>query len=782
MESKLNNLPPVSDFDSAYMLAQQAHENGFRGSTFLELWIWIKQRLDLIGLDNTAGLPEEFPAPGSTLSADSKGQWTVLTPGTYNKVTSGTIVVDENQFAFAQYDGVDYNNVRIVDLPDNSGRVPNWEEGMYDKDHVVTVDGVIYRAKEQTNEEPPSDKWEAIGGGDNPYVKEDFPVSYDTFEYRSANRLALIKRITSEKVGLEISITNPDYLFAVDIYKPLSNTKLYSSGWVDGSHTILEKGDIDILVRRRNQNDIPVDLDLDLLGLKTTLLRDYIEELNKELRFDKMLIQGVLKPDSKYFEFGRVNPNTGRDLDNTNVAIRSKNFLDFGEMLLEFRAFDNVRFAVYEQDGDLVTDSGWQTSGYQQYITKPIRIRAEKYPASEIEELDELGYEILTTIKTTEGRVDKIEKVSKEYTYAKNRPSINIIAHMGSHIFGAPKNSLDAYIMSARLGYKYVETDLQVTEDGEFVINHDSTMNAAFTNLDGSALDGTVGIGNNTLQYLRDNFIYNTSIERYKKPIATLSEFLKVCQLYGLVPLLELKGGYNSEYDENLLQEIRRYLKDDEIYIMSFTLNLLKSLRKKTNIQLLLLHSNASVGVDVALENDLVPNVSFENLKEIDVKKVNDKHSHIKAWTVKLQTDYNRMLGMGVTDITTDHLSPELDKYTYHSGLEFADFELDNATVSGGILSISEGGSAKLKIAENSSGNFLFNAHIPFSGEARVAISRGATEVNSGNYSSQELSGYLKINYISNHGNGDYYIIIKNTSIADLKVEGVDLKFKEVII
>lgn len=118
MESKLNNLPPVSDFESAYMLAQQAHENGFRGSTFLELWIWIKQRLDLIGLDNTAGLPEEFPAPGSTLSADSKGQWTVLTPGAYNKMTSGTIVVGENQFAFAQYDGVDYNNVRIVDFPE----------------------------------------------------------------------------------------------------------------------------------------------------------------------------------------------------------------------------------------------------------------------------------------------------------------------------------------------------------------------------------------------------------------------------------------------------------------------------------------------------------------------------------------------------------------------------------------------------------------------------------------------------------------------------------------
>lgn len=118
MDAKLNQLAKITDFDTAYVLAQQAHEEGFRGSTFVDLYRWLQTKIDLTGLSNTAGLPDPLPAPGTTLSATNENEWTILTPGVYNKMTTGTIEVADNEFAFAQFDGVDFNKVQKVNFLD----------------------------------------------------------------------------------------------------------------------------------------------------------------------------------------------------------------------------------------------------------------------------------------------------------------------------------------------------------------------------------------------------------------------------------------------------------------------------------------------------------------------------------------------------------------------------------------------------------------------------------------------------------------------------------------
>lgn len=117
MDSNLNQLAPITDFEKAYVLAQQAHEMGFRGATFPELYIWMKGQLDLTGLSNTAGLPEEFPEPGTTLVGTNALDWTILGPGTYNKILSGTITIANDEFGFTQFDGTDFNRTLKVKMP-----------------------------------------------------------------------------------------------------------------------------------------------------------------------------------------------------------------------------------------------------------------------------------------------------------------------------------------------------------------------------------------------------------------------------------------------------------------------------------------------------------------------------------------------------------------------------------------------------------------------------------------------------------------------------------------
>src|SRR5690606_35909069 len=117
----LNQLAPISDFDNAYVLAQQAHEQGFRGSTFADLYVWLKSKLDLLGLSNTAGLPDTFPPDGDILSAAAAGQWTILGPGTYHQPGYPSIEVAEGSVVFAQFDGTQFSVQREVEMPVPTG-------------------------------------------------------------------------------------------------------------------------------------------------------------------------------------------------------------------------------------------------------------------------------------------------------------------------------------------------------------------------------------------------------------------------------------------------------------------------------------------------------------------------------------------------------------------------------------------------------------------------------------------------------------------------------------
>lgn len=63
------------------------------------------------------GLPEEFPAPGSTITATTANQWTMLEPGTYHQASGPDIIVAADEVAFAQYNGTAFDRVVRVEMP-----------------------------------------------------------------------------------------------------------------------------------------------------------------------------------------------------------------------------------------------------------------------------------------------------------------------------------------------------------------------------------------------------------------------------------------------------------------------------------------------------------------------------------------------------------------------------------------------------------------------------------------------------------------------------------------
>lgn len=127
--------------------------------TFSELPFWIQyDQAQYIAIDSNA-----LPTPTQDAG------YSLVGSGTYTRAGQADVVVPSGHMGILNWDGSVWYLGSSVEMPDNSAKIAEWEAGTYEQDEVVTIEGVIYRAIEQTSEEPPSDKWEAIGGGGNDF-------------------------------------------------------------------------------------------------------------------------------------------------------------------------------------------------------------------------------------------------------------------------------------------------------------------------------------------------------------------------------------------------------------------------------------------------------------------------------------------------------------------------------------------------------------------------------------------------------------------------------------
>lgn len=122
------------------------------------------------------------------------------------------------------------------------------------------------------------------------------------------------------------------------------------------------------------------------------------------------------------------------------------------------------------------------------------------------------------------------------------RTNIKMVAHGGLAVNGIPFNSIDALRNAGACGFKYVETDMQMTSDGKIVIMHDVTINRAMRNAsDYSEISGDVYINEKTLAELRSDYVLAADDPRMRRPIPTLEEYLLECRRFDIFPILEIK-------------------------------------------------------------------------------------------------------------------------------------------------------------------------------------------------------------------------------------------------
>ncbi len=129
--------------------------------------------------------------------------------------------------------------------------------------------------------------------------------------------------------------------------------------------------------------------------------------------------------------------------------------------------------------------------------------------------------------------------------------SIKVIAHQG--LFGLERgNSCQAFIAAGnRETYYGIETDVQRTADGHYVVIHDdNTKN--LTGVDRAVKD-------TTLEELRSMLLFDTDMshDRADMRIPTLQDYIKLCKKYEKVSILELKALFTKEQVREIVDIIK---------------------------------------------------------------------------------------------------------------------------------------------------------------------------------------------------------------------------------
>jgi len=220
----------------------------------------------------------------------------------------------------------------------------------------------------------------------------------------------------------------------------------------------------------------------------------------------------------------------------------------------------------------------------------------------------------------------------------------------------APENTLEAYRLSRKMGYTYVEADVSFTSDGVAVLLHDSTVDRTS--------DGSGNIGEMTFEEVRAlDFGSWMSADYAGVKIPSFEEFILLCRNIGLKPYIELKsnGEYTAEQIRGLADRVRACGMEEKATWISFNsdfLALLKDYSPKARIGYLATPSTTAVTVANSLktgQNEVFFDTSYANITPEAVALCVENGIPLEVWTVN---DAETLISLDpyVSGVTSDTL------------------------------------------------------------------------------------------------------------------------------
>ena len=232
-----------------------------------------------------------------------------------------------------------------------------------------------------------------------------------------------------------------------------------------------------------------------------------------------------------------------------------------------------------------------------------------------------------------------------------NKENIKMIAHRG--ISGIEcENTCPAFVAAGLKSYYGIETDVQVTLDGKFIIVHDSDLKRI------AGLDIGVMTSNfDDLRAIRFSSIDGT-VPRTGLYLPSLEEYLSICKKYGKEAYLEICAISLDDHVIGIASTVEQMGMMDSTTFISFNHSNLTDLRSSyphAKAQLL----TGDIGKDniaFILENNIDAGIYYPNLTKEFVDLMHANGRIVNVWTVDTLEDAERMRDMGVDVITSNIL------------------------------------------------------------------------------------------------------------------------------
>lgn len=130
-------------------------------------------------------------------------------------------------------------------------------------------------------------------------------------------------------------------------------------------------------------------------------------------------------------------------------------------------------------------------------------------------------------------------------------------SHRGG-VFDSPENTMPAFCKVFSEGYEYIETDPQLTKDGEIILMHDSTVNRTCRRADGSKIEQPMYVSDMTYAEIAEldaGIAYSEKFQGTRVP--KLEELLQL--LDGSDVILDLDKKIPTDQMSPLFDLVRKY-------------------------------------------------------------------------------------------------------------------------------------------------------------------------------------------------------------------------------
>ena len=330
-----------------------------------------------------------------------------------------------------------------------------------------------------------------------------------------------------------------------------------SAGWLTDDFNVTEKGEYIVLICNKTDKEQTDKFALlNLLRIEGSL-GVYRKELNEIKPFVKKIGVALVQA-----EDGIVNINTAnKTIDfgsNTVLIIGTKYYtLEGKARAIPYYVEGKNSGAVYIVYN--LTNDSIYPKVYTEAIEKDEVILGAVRSRYQTHEFISASFSWEYAVDGV-GVREKMDSIASEVV----NPFVKGVNHRGFNSL-APENTMPAFELSFKHGFKYVEADIRFTADNVGVLLHDPSID--------SMSNGSGEI--NALTYAQVSqydFGSKFSSEYAGTRIATLNEFLAFCRNKGIHPYLEIKGATKSQV-ESIVRSVSAYGMKGNVTYISFSLS-----------------------------------------------------------------------------------------------------------------------------------------------------------------------------------------------------------------